>query len=324
VIDAHVGFGGEITGFSGTAADTAHSDVIDIANINYVESANFHATYYAASGFLSLSEGFDSIQISLQNYTGGFAYTTDGHGGTLVFDPPAGPTTIADGELYEVTAASSDTITFAGSAGKLQLDNPASFTGHVAGFAGTAPDAAHSDVLDLAGIDFNSTKFAETYQSATGELTVTDGTTSAKFTLDNFNGTLGFASDGNGGTAITAGPALNAPQMAVVPATVAEPAQPVTSTIAATVPNQTLTGNAVSDTFAFNFANVGQATVTNFHTATDTLQFNSQLFANVQAALNATQDDGHGNTVITLDAHDSITLSGVVKAQLHANDFHFA
>jgi hypothetical protein len=44
----------------------------------------------------------------------------------------------------------------------------------------------------------------------------------------------------------------------------------------------------------------------------------------VQTAVNATQDDGHGNTVITLDAHDTITLSGVVKAQLHASDFHFA
>jgi hypothetical protein len=44
---------------------------------------------------------------------------------------------------------------------------------------------------------------------------------------------------------------------------------------------------------------------------------------NAQAALNATQDDGHGNTVVTLDASDAITLSGVLKAQLHASDFHF-
>jgi hypothetical protein len=131
---------------------------------------------------------------------------------------------------------------------------------------------------------------------------------------------------GTSGTIIYDPPATsNGPHMAVVPATVADPAaQPATSTIAASAPNQLLTGNAVSDTFVFNFANVGQATVTNFHAATDTLQFNSQLFANVQAALNATQDDGHGNTVITLDAHDSITLSGVAKAQLHASDFHFA
>jgi hypothetical protein len=53
------------------------------------------------------------------------------------------------------------------------------------------------------------------------------------------------------------------------------------------------------------------------------LQFSSQLFANLQTALNAMHDDGHGNTVIALDAHDTITLNGIVKAQLHASDFHF-
>jgi Ca2+-binding RTX toxin-like protein len=99
--------------------------------------------------------------------------------------------------------------------------------------------------------------------------------------------------------------------------------QPATSTIAATAPNQILTGNAASDTFAFNFTGVGHATVTDFHPSTDTLQFSSQLFANLQAALNATHDDGHGNTVLALDAHDTITLNGILKAQLQASDFHF-
>jgi hypothetical protein len=62
--------------------------------------------------------------------------------------------------------------------------------------------------------------------------------------------------------------------------------------------------------------------VTDFHPATDILEFGSPIFANAQGVLNATHDDGHGNTVITVDAHDSITLSGVLKAQLHAADFH--
>jgi hypothetical protein len=38
--------------------------------------------------------------------------------------------------------------------------------------------------------------------------------------------------------------------------------------------------------------------------------------------LNATHVDGHGNAVIAIDAHDSITLDGVAKAQLHTADFH--
>jgi hypothetical protein len=35
-------------------------------------------------------------------------------------------------------------------------------------------------------------------------------------------------------------------------------------------------------------------------------------------------DDGHGNTVIAIDAQDTVTLNGVIKAQLHASDFHVA
>ena len=106
-----------------------------------------------------------------------------------------------------------------------------------------------------------------------------------------------------------------------VAAAVPNPA--ATSTIVASGLNQILTGNAASDTFAFNFTGVGHTTVTDFHPATDTLQFGSQVFANLQAALNATHDDGHGNTVIALDAHDTITLNGILKAQLQASDFHF-
>jgi hypothetical protein len=93
-------------------------------------------------------------------------------------------------------------------------------------------------------------------------------------------------------------------------------------TIVASAPNQTLTGAAASDNFVFNFANIGHAAVTNFHPATDTLQFAGQIFANAQAVLNATHDDGLGNTVVTLDGHDTVTLSGVLKAQLHVTDFH--
>ena len=95
-----------------------------------------------------------------------------------------------------------------------------------------------------------------------------------------------------------------------------------TNLIVATAPNETLSGTASSDNFVFNFANVGQSKIANFHPATDTLQFGSSIFANTQAALNAVHDDGHGNSIVTVDAHDSITLTGVLKAQLHAGDFH--
>ena len=141
-------------------------------------------------------------------------------------------------------------------------------------------------------------------------------------------GTLNFVDDGNpiNGVAGTSGtlvfdpPATNT---SVGGVTAHDPALPAAGTIVASAANQTLTGAAISDTFVFNFAAVGQSKVTDFHPASDVLQFNSSIFANAQAALNAAHDDGHGNTVIAIDAHDSVTLNGVAKAQLHAADFHF-
>ena len=102
-----------------------------------------------------------------------------------------------------------------------------------------------------------------------------------------------------------------------------DPGSAVSQTIVASAPNQTFTGIGGSNSFVFNFASIGHDTVTNFQPGADTLQFDGAIVANALAALNATQDDGHGNAVVNLDAHDTITLTGVIKAQLHAADFHF-
>jgi hypothetical protein len=73
----------------------------------------------------------------------------------------------------------------------------------------------------------------------------------------------------------------------------------------------------------FNNAAIGNDTVTNFHPSTDLLQFSSNaVIHTAQDLLAATQDDIHGNAVITLDAQDTVTLNGVHTAQLHLNDFH--
>jgi hypothetical protein len=94
------------------------------------------------------------------------------------------------------------------------------------------------------------------------------------------------------------------------------------NTIVATALDQTLTGTSASDTFVFNFANIGKDAVTNFHPVADTPQFGGTIFTNEQAAFNATHDDGQGNTVVGFDAYDASTLTGVLKAQLHVTDFH--
>jgi hypothetical protein len=117
--------------------------------------------------------------------------------------PAAAPTVIADGATAHIGTPSSGTVTFTGGTGSLVIDDPSDFTGHIAGFTGTAPDAEHSDTIDLVGIDFNSKDFTESYDAATGALSVSDGTHSASFTFDDFKATLDFASDGNGGTLVT-------------------------------------------------------------------------------------------------------------------------
>src|SRR5262249_51186335 len=79
-----------------------------------------------------------------------------------------------------------------------------------AGFTGTAPDPAHSDAIDLVGIDFNSAQFTQSFDASKGLLSVSDGNHSASFTFDDFKATLSFASDGKGGTLITDPPATGA------------------------------------------------------------------------------------------------------------------
>jgi hypothetical protein len=96
------------------------------------------------------------------------------------------------------------------------------------------------------------------------------------------------------------------------------------TTIQAASANQTLTGTGSNDTFVINSGAIGHDTITNFQPTSDVIQIDHSVFANIQALLAATQDDGHGNVVITADAQDSITLQHVALAQLqtHQSDFH--
>jgi hypothetical protein len=155
----------------------------------------------------------------------------DGHGGADVFDPaPAVATaaTIAAAASLTIDTVSAETVSFAEGTGTLVLNDPSGFTGQITGFTGTAPDAAHSDVIDLVGINYNSSQFAETYNSTTGVLTVTDGTHSASITFDDFNGTFDLASDGNGGTDIFDPPATGSndqPDNGTSPANTADTTQ---------------------------------------------------------------------------------------------------
>jgi len=221
-----------------------------------------------------------------------------------------------------------------GSAGELKLDSPLTFRGEIAGIVGTA------DVLDFhsfAAATTTAVTGAHSFNGTYTTLTVTDTSASNphsetfKLLGDLSGSTWQVSDDHSGGVNIidppgtsqnVGGVVAHDPGPIVNSMVMHDPGPAAGSTIVASAPNLTLTGLAASDTFVFNFAGVGHTTVTDFHPATDALQFASSIFTNAQAALNATFDDGHGNTVVAIDAHDTIDLSGILKAQLHASDFH--
>jgi hypothetical protein len=232
----------------------------------------------------------------------------------------------AGSTLEFASGVSSDqTVVFSSTTGMLKLDQAESFNGVVSGFSTTDGTQTHSDQIDLADINFSLA--TKTFDTVHDTLTVSDGTTTAVIQFTGSVGNLTLVADGNliNGVPGTSGTIVYDPpatSQSVGPVVAHDPGPAASSTIVASAPNQTLSGVAASDTYVFNFAGVGHDTVTNFHPVTDTLQFSGSIFANAQAVLNATQDDGHGNTVVALDAHDTITLSGVLKAQLHVSDFH--
>ena len=132
------------------------------------------------------------------------------NGGVLQIDDPVNGSgsAIIDGGTVALNAQANINVTFDNGTGtpaygELVLGDASHFLGQISGFSGTAPDTGHSDTIDLTGINYNSPTFSEVYNASTGLLTVSDGSDVANITLDNFDGTLSFASNGDGGTLIT-------------------------------------------------------------------------------------------------------------------------
>lgn len=91
-------------------------------------------------------------------------------------------------------------------------------------------------------------------------------------------------------------------------------------TLAGGAGNDTMSGGAGSDTFVFR-ANLGQDVVTDFTTGTDVLEFRDGVFADAAAALAAATSSG-SDTLITIDASNTVLLKNVSLANLHTTDFH--
>ena len=220
-LDQSQNFTGHISGFG-------VRDQIDLGDVGY--SASTSLQYVANSsdtgGTLTVTDGSHTANLALigEYASSMFVLSSDGSGGTLITDvtgttasatvsggssgaalvsSPDTPEDVGAGQSLTIDTAYNQIVTFTGGTGSLVLNDPEAFSGQIVGFTGTAADAAHSDTIDLVGINYNSSGFSESYNSTTGLLTVTDGTNTATITFDDFNATLDFASDGDGGTLIT-------------------------------------------------------------------------------------------------------------------------
>jgi VCBS repeat-containing protein len=208
----------------------------------------------------------------------------------------------------EFGAASSNDVTFAANAaGTLTLDHSLTqpFSAVISGLG--ADDTV--DLKDFAFTNGNMTVSTSLLENGNTTLVVSNTSTGQSTTLtlagDYTHSGWHFAQDSSGtGTIFSDLPTTATPQVAS------------TSTA--------WTGTSAGDTFVFA-ANFGQETITNFHPETDVIEINHTVFADVQALLAATHDDGHGSAVITADPHHSITIENVTVAQLvqHQGDFHF-
>ena len=157
--------------------------------------------YDTAVGAQLVSGGLQAVQ------AGGTASSTTVAAGGYQYVAAGGAavgTTISGGivELAGGAIAGAAPIVFASGGGLLKLDAAQSFSGTVAGFG-------LSDQIDLEDIAFGNTTtsaFQEAAGNASGTLTVADGAHTARLVLlgQFVAGQFHLASDGNGGTVVTA------------------------------------------------------------------------------------------------------------------------
>ncbi|HEV2970744.1 MAG TPA: Ig-like domain-containing protein [Pirellulales bacterium] len=326
---------GTITGVVLTGNATFHNEVGGLWNLTGA------STFTGGTNILTNDGTIDSTGTASITSTGVVGFINNGtinvQSGSLDIGAVVAGTgtfTIANGATLEFNGPVGATVSFLGVQGTLILDHSLTqpFAGQISNMSANSLTHDSIDLLDLTWTGLGSANYVAT-TATSGVLTVSDGAGHSEvFDLVNYTGAGIFTvqKDSGNGTLVFDPPAtsqstgpmvVHDPGQGVTPVTMLDPG-PAQNTVVATAPDQTLSGFGASDTFVFNFAGVGHTVLTDFHPLSDVLQFDESIFANTQAVLRALHDDGHGNTVITVDSHDVITLTGVPKAQLHAADFH--
>ena len=210
---------------------------------------------------------------------------------------------ISNGATVELGGTTANLVTFGGSTGTLQIDTSGSWY-HYSIFGGGALLPA-GDEIYLPNISYDAA--ADSYNANTGVITVSNGTADGTVMIDvvggiSYSDTFVFESQGSG-TLVYDPP---------VGTNVLDPQARVSATSV----------SAVGDTFVFH-PGMGAETAINFIPTTDTIQLDH--FANFQSIQQLTSliaTDAHGDAVIELGHHDSITLPGVsanyLQSHLHS------
>jgi hypothetical protein len=321
----------------GTSSNTVLTNVDNtISGVGQIGIGDGNLTLVnEAAGTINADVVGGTLTLETGNAIANFGVLEASNGGTLhVQDAVTGGSAVIAGGTMEFDAGSSVAVTFDNGAGGtsygvLVLIDPSHFTGNVSGFVGTAADLAHSDGIDVVGVNFNSGQFSDAYDSSTGVLTLSDGTNTDTLQFTGFKGNINnfhFAEDANGtGTLITDPPGLEKS------ATVSLISSDTTNSDIATQPSNldspqpapqldqntsVAIGGPGGDHFVFA-PNIGAETVTNFNTQQDTIELDQ--FANaqtVQELQSLITTDAHGDALINLGHHDSVTPTGTTTPEL--------
>ncbi|PWT84366.1 MAG: hypothetical protein C5B56_15750 [Proteobacteria bacterium] len=112
ILDQSTKFGGTISGLSNT------SEKLDLADIPFGPTTSMSYSGNALSGTLSVTDGRATANIPLLGdyTTGSFTATSDGHGGTLIVDPPPHEVSVPGSNLFFANIYNFDTTTAQGQA----------------------------------------------------------------------------------------------------------------------------------------------------------------------------------------------------------------
>jgi RTX calcium-binding nonapeptide repeat (4 copies) len=315
---------GDAPAFQGTLAGFGLGDIIDLTGAGTV-TVNEYVANGDHTGFLGLhSDTLGDFSLSFDgDYSQyNFVLSNDGNGTTQIFDhgpvistvdqqvtDNGGTSTLSGLSISDAFIDSgTNDLMFSAVAGQGTL-TPAGTTTGIGivsdGSNGTLSGEgllADINAMLADGVNYTPTDIeGQPPQTDHVEVTVTD----ANGAIDSVNFIFNVA--GQGGATLT-GTSGN-------------------DVIYATGDSDTLTGGAGSDMFVFRQFDQSQAhndTITDFNVFQDSLNFDQAHFADIPTLLAATQDNVSGNAVITVDTHNTVTLTGVSTAMLlaHQTDIH--